>query len=66
MSAAELAKIAFDMHAKKYLSREELVLILQGCVNVAALENGYADEHGLPFPDEQQAKAHALPKKGLL
>ena len=50
MSAAELAKIAFDMHEKKYISREELVRILQGCVNVAALENGYADAHGLPFP----------------
>ena len=40
MSTAELAKIAFDMHEKKYISREELVSILQGCVNAAALENG--------------------------
>jgi hypothetical protein len=61
MSAAELAKIAFDMHAKKYLSREELVLILQGCVNVAAIENGYADEHGLPFPDKHPKRSRRAP-----
>ena len=61
MSAAELAKIAFDMHEKKYISRKELVRILQGCVNVAALENGYADAHGLPFPDKSPKRSRHAP-----
>ena len=56
MSAAEIAKIAFDLHENKCLSREELVRILQGCVNVAAIENGYADEHGLPFPERTRSE----------
>lgn len=50
MSAAEIAEIAFDLHERKCLSREELVRVLQGCVNITALENGYADALGLPFP----------------
>lgn len=61
MSAAELAKIAFEMHEKKYISREELVRVLQGCVNAAALENGYADEHGLPFPDKRSKRSRHAP-----
>lgn len=61
MSAAEIAKIAFDMHEKKYLSRDELVRILQGCVNSVAIENGYADEHGLPFPDNQPKRSRRAP-----
>jgi len=47
---AAIAKIAFDLHEEKWLSHKELVRILEGCVNLAALENGYADAHGLPFP----------------
>lgn len=50
MSPAKIAALAFDLHEKKYLSREELVRVLQDCVNVTALENGYADQYGLPFP----------------
>ena len=61
VSAAELAKIAFDLHEKKVLSRAELVRILQGCVNVAALDNGYADEHGLPFPDKRSKRSRHAP-----
>jgi hypothetical protein len=47
---AAIATIAFDLHEEKRLSHKELVRILEGCVNLAALENGYADAHGLPFP----------------
>lgn len=47
---ADIAKIAFDLHDEGQLSKKELVRILEGCVNLAALENGYADAHGLPFP----------------
>lgn len=56
MSPAETAKIAFDLHEKKLLSRQELVRVLQECVNAAAIENGYADEHGLPFPDRKRSR----------
>ncbi len=41
---------AFDLHKKKLLSRKELVEILQDLVNATALDNGYAEKHGLPFP----------------
>lgn len=49
-SAADIARVAFDLHEQKRISRQELVRILEGCCNLAALENGYADAHGLPFP----------------
>lgn len=45
-----IAETAFRLHKEKLLSRKDLVRILQDCVNVTALENGYADTYGLPFP----------------
>lgn len=48
--AADIAKIACKLHDEKRLSDRELTRILEGCINLAALENGYADVHGLPFP----------------
>lgn len=56
MNAAEIAKIAFDLHEKDLLSRDDLVCVLQECVNCAALENGYADVHVLPFPRSRVAR----------
>ncbi len=50
---AKLAEIAFSLHTRGHLSREELVRVLQQCVNGTALDNGYADMYGLPFPDEE-------------
>ena len=44
------AETAFRLHKEGRLTRKELVSILQDCVNVTAIENGYADAHGLPFP----------------
>jgi hypothetical protein len=32
------------------LSREKLIKLLEQCVNTRAVENGYADRYGLPFP----------------
>jgi len=44
-----VAEVAFRMHEKGILPREELLRILRQCVNSVAIENGYADTHGLPF-----------------
>lgn len=57
MTAKLIAETAFRLHEKKYLSREELVRILQACVNATALENGYADKYGLPFPERADEEA---------
>jgi len=56
MSASEIAKIAFDLYEKKQLSREKLVCVLKQCVNAAALDNGYADAYGLPFPNKTRKR----------
>lgn len=45
-----IAETAFRLHEEKHISRDVLVDVLQDCVNITALENGYADKHGLPFP----------------
>ncbi len=45
-----LAETAFQLHEEKHLSREDLISVLEDCVNIAALKNGYAEAHGLPFP----------------
>lgn len=52
-----VVETAFQLHEKKRLSREELVRILQDCVNITALENGYADQYGLPFPARADEEA---------
>lgn len=57
MSDARLiAETAFRLHAEEILSREELVHILQQCVNSVAIENGYANVHGLPFTEHARAR----------
>jgi hypothetical protein len=50
MMPKAIAETAFRLHEKKCISREELVRILQQCVNATVLENSYADQYGLPFP----------------
>ena len=50
MSPAEFAKVAFRLYEEKRIDKKELVRLLEDCVNLAALENGYANAHGLPFP----------------
>lgn len=51
-----IAEIAFRLHDEKKLSREDLVRILQDCVNVTAIGNGYADVHGLPCPPRRRRR----------
>jgi hypothetical protein len=51
----QLAETAFRLHEEGHITREELVNILQQCINVTALENGYAEKYGLPFPAHEDA-----------
>lgn len=60
-SAADIARVACAMHDNKQLSDRELVRILEGCINLAALENGYADAHGLPFPRLRARRSKGKP-----
>jgi len=45
-----IAETAFRLHEEGRITREQLVHTLEQCINATAIENGYADEHGLPFP----------------
>jgi hypothetical protein len=55
VSPSQIAELAFRLHKEGHITREELVYVVGQCINAAALENGYADEHGLPFPEEEHA-----------
>lgn len=52
-----IAETAFRLHEEGCITREELVHVIEQCINAAAFENGYADEHGLPFPEHQEDHA---------
>jgi len=47
---ALIVKYAFDAHQRGSITRAQLVECVENCVNARSLENGYASEHGLPFP----------------
>ena len=44
-----MAKIAFKNFQDGLIQKDALLYILKKCINARALENGYADRHGLPF-----------------
>lgn len=46
----QLAEDAFRLHEEGHITREELMHVLEQCINATALENGYAEKYGLPFP----------------
>jgi len=52
-----VAETAFRLHEEGRIDKDELARVLEQCVNVAALENGYANEHGLPFPEREPTRA---------
>jgi hypothetical protein len=56
-----IVKTAFRLHEEKRLSHEDLVSVLEGCVNATALDNGYADQYGLPFPPCRQRRTCRVP-----
>ncbi len=47
-------EVAFRAYARGHLSRVELARVVEQCINIATIENGYADEHGLPFPEHAE------------
>lgn len=51
-----IAETAFRLHKEGHITRKELVHIIEQCINAVALENGYADEHGLPFPKHTETQ----------
>jgi hypothetical protein len=51
-----VAETAFRLHEEKLLSRDELVDILEECINATALDNGYADKYGLPCPTNRRKR----------
>jgi hypothetical protein len=51
-----VAATAFRLHEEGRLSKEELMCIVKRCINAVALDNGYADTHGMPFPEENPLK----------
>ena len=55
-----VAETAFRLHEEKLLSREELIGILEECINATALDNGYADKYGLPCPPRRSKPRKAL------
>ena len=57
MSPSQIAALAFRLHKEGHITREELVHVVGQCINAVALENGYADEHGLPFPEHVEENA---------
>jgi hypothetical protein len=61
MSPAQFAQVAFRLHEEKRIDDKELVRLLEGCVNLAALENGYADANGLPFPRRMRRRPRRAP-----
>jgi hypothetical protein len=61
MSPAKLAEAAFRLHEEGRIDHDRLVQMLQQCVNIAALENGYADKYGLPFPTAKRRRSRRAP-----
>jgi len=47
---ALMVKIAWKAHERGDLSHAQLCDVLKDAVNMRALENGYADKYGMPFP----------------
>jgi len=45
----DIVVAAYKLHDQGKLTDAQLVEMLEQCVNATALENGYAEKHGLPF-----------------
>lgn len=53
----KITERAFRLHEEGRITHEELVRIVEQCINVAAIGNGYADTHDLPFPEHNPESA---------
>lgn len=49
-SVSFMAALASKLHDDGKISDADLCSILESCINVRAVETGYAREHGMPFP----------------
>jgi hypothetical protein len=58
-----IVDLAFRLHDQGRITREELVRIVEQCINVVSIENGYAEKLGLPFPNvtEDEPEADRAP-----
>ena len=57
MSSAQLVvATAFRLHEEGRITKEELMCVVKRCINATALDNGYVDTHGMPFPEEAPLK----------
>lgn len=45
-----LAELAYEQYEKGVISHDQLVIALQKCINLAAIENG-SSEMNVPFPE---------------
>jgi len=61
VSTKLVAETAFRLHEEKLLSRQELIHILEECINATALDNGYADKYGLPCPPRDRSSRTETP-----
>jgi len=51
----DIAKGAFHLYEERRITKKQLVDILKECVNGVAVENGYANQYGLPFRSKRDA-----------
>lgn len=57
MSSIQLvAATAFRLHEEGRITKEELMRVVKRCINATAIDNGYVEAHGMPFPEENPLK----------
>jgi hypothetical protein len=52
----DIVTAANKLHDEGKLTDAQLIEMLEACVNATALENGYAEKHGLPFPSSKRSR----------
>ena len=45
------AEIAFELYKEGHITKTDLTRVIQKCINARAIENGYVEKFGMPFPD---------------
>jgi hypothetical protein len=55
-SIDETARIAVDAHERGDIDLDTLTSVLSDLIDARALQNGYADKHGLPSQQRSQRK----------
>lgn len=47
----EMLETAIKAQKEGEMTADELIVFMKQCVNVRAMQNGYAEKYGLPFPE---------------